>query len=194
MLARSPGWRDLVLEIRANADWRPSDDAGLAARLRDFGLPETPGTIRHLRAVAAKETRPPLPTRGWLVTTIARTIPPHSSAASGDPDIMNPNFMAKTVSPIMTEHGKFLKRHAGKGVAALESYGGRDRECVDMIRRIVRQFRKGIEPPSHGEVARLVYASHDPELARDASRQCLRRSKLTFADILRAEGWDLPAD
>ena len=47
----------------------PSGERTLAARLRLHGLPETPATMRHLRAVAAGRASP-LPARGVLVTTL----------------------------------------------------------------------------------------------------------------------------
>jgi hypothetical protein len=50
------------------ANLREENDAILAQRLRWRGLPDTPTTVAHLRAVAGGG-REPLPTRGLLVTT-----------------------------------------------------------------------------------------------------------------------------
>ena len=95
-LAASPAWRREVkaLKIRFSpwrkrnpkADlsgwvdgtaWRRNGDSqfdagagrDLAQRLRQRGLPHTPATVRHLRAVAAGCSSAPLPARGILVTT-----------------------------------------------------------------------------------------------------------------------------
>jgi hypothetical protein len=75
---------------------------------------------------------------------------------------------------------------------ALRPRGGRNPECVGRIQAVLRTY-KGAEPPSQYEVARHVYASHSPEEARDALRQCLRRAKqrsgLTWNGMLRGAGF-----
>jgi hypothetical protein len=80
-----------------------------------------------------------------------------------------------------------------RGVEVFTTFvgSGRNRDCVDRIRRVIRQF-KGIETPSPGEVSRLVYASHEAGYERDAFRQCLKRNGVTFSDLLQQEGWVLP--
>jgi hypothetical protein len=66
--------------------------------------------------------------------------------------------------------------------------GGPNPFCVENIRLAIRQF-KGVDPPGVGEVARLVYGSHDSIAARDAYRKCLGRANKRHEDILREEGW-----
>jgi len=96
MLVDSPDWAREVASLQANFEvWRernpeaaldgwvdgtawwkgsgntldPGAGRYLARWLRQRGLPDTPSTVRHLRAVAAGVTSPPLPARGLLVTT-----------------------------------------------------------------------------------------------------------------------------
>jgi hypothetical protein len=119
-LARSPGWRQVVLGLQSEAyhELPRRDDADLAAQLRDFGLPDTPGTIHHLRAVAADEPQPPLPTRGLLVTTMVRSIPPHSFTVSGELDTATAALIQRAVATVVIRHRAFAFDVVGRAIAS----------------------------------------------------------------------------
>jgi hypothetical protein len=114
LLAREYGWGQLVLGVQAGSDGRLHDDAGLAARLRHFGLPETPSTIRHLRAVAAGSPQSTLPTRGVLVTTLVRTHPPHTFTVSGELDTTTAALFGGPVAGVTIRHSAFAAEQVGK--------------------------------------------------------------------------------
>jgi hypothetical protein len=180
VLARQYGWARLLLGIRAGSDRRLDDDAGLATRLRHFGLPETPGTIRHLRAVAAGDPQRPLPTRGMLVMTNARSTPPHDVSITGQLEAMTKGFMAKAVAPTMIEHRAYVDRHIGEGLAALQSHGERP---LGQTTWTEEEFRRRLPLAQADFEDRHGRKPHDTELATEVgvSKATFGRYKRSFS-------------
>jgi len=101
----------------------------ISARLRLRGLPNTPCTVRHFRAVVAG-LREPLPTRGVLVTTLVyvntkprpgeeplgaapfvRFIePPHETIITGATEWM-PGSLLKGANQVVRKHEEWLHAH-----------------------------------------------------------------------------------
>jgi hypothetical protein len=110
----SYGWGDLVLRLRARGDLTALSDADLAEMFAEYGLPQTPGTVRHLRAVVAGIADPPAPTRGLLVTTRVRTLPPHDVSITGQLDTTTNDILEKVVPPIVLRHRDFATNVVGQ--------------------------------------------------------------------------------
>lgn len=163
-LRKDDAWKDEVSEDTALlAQWRrefpsyPIDmwidgriwygdadrglDTYLAARLRQRGLPYTPSTVRHLRAVIAGESEP-LPARGLLVSTLAYVdtrgddrgerqyslsssperffSPPHDFDIAGIGEWTTGHLMAQTYETV-SEHRAFLHSYRDHPLSSLRS-------------------------------------------------------------------------
>lgn len=122
---------DLEGWINGTAWWRqgkdgkdPGGERYLANRLRQKGLPNTPATVQHLRAVAAGVEHAPLPARGLLVTTLvyvrAFRVPPHSNPIlfiDENPEFLLGGSLELITGPILDgskqialAHRKWLRR------------------------------------------------------------------------------------
>jgi hypothetical protein len=159
-LSKDPGWneevslrnqtyqqwqeamRDMTPDAWINGrGWYRNDDQGaerwLSGRLRRRGLPSTPSTVRHLRAVAAGRNQP-LPGRGLLVTTLAfvnprhdeqnapQTLPhyftpPHEFLLLGSSEWTTKALIEEGYA-VMREHRAFLHRFRDYPIADVTTY------------------------------------------------------------------------
>jgi hypothetical protein len=70
LLNKDHRWQAVVQALREHGDVDRIPERVLARMLSGNGLPATPPTVAHLRAVVCGHPEPPLPARGVLVTTL----------------------------------------------------------------------------------------------------------------------------
>jgi hypothetical protein len=129
-LQGEPAWRQEASRLgyildQGGLGGDPASDRLIARRLHRRGLPDTPATVRHLRAVLDGKHEP-LPARGLLVTTSAYVRvfqPPDGSRAAGE--FSPPHGVAVTGSLDLATSD--LWREAGSVAHAHREWLGRAR-------------------------------------------------------------------
>ena len=149
-LARLRAWRrearlvEYMLDRGALGD-NAASDRFVADRLTRRGLPATPATVRHLRAVIAGD-REPLPARGLLVVTrvhvrllrrpgwpapVGRAEPPHDVSVTG---------------PLDFTTGPLVDRARGVALAHRDWLGRWGRHRIADVREVRRSQRGAFAP------------------------------------------------
>jgi len=120
-----PGWLEAWIRVPDRVRRRlkrPGDhpDRSLAKRLRSAGIPDSPATLRHLRAVVAGR-REPLPARGLLVETRIYGLPRPMIAPNGEhvinwvyhpgPEVSIGGALETVTAPLLTKALKIAVQH-----------------------------------------------------------------------------------